>query len=71
MGRNKGKQQGGFLDLLRWYVGFTSVGALHQVKASEERCSKLFWAVLFSVGIVLTTWNLYVVYQEYMEYPVF
>ena len=33
----------------RWFMGFTSIGGLSQINASDTKVSKIFWLILFIV----------------------
>ena len=54
-------------DIFHRFMAFTSIGGLTQIHATQSWISRLFWAVLFLVGIVLTTWNVYQIFKTYSQ----
>ena len=44
-------------DVHSWYMGFTSIGGLSQYASNDLTVSKVFWLILFLVGMALTLMN--------------
>ena len=60
----------GFKEVWTWYSTFTSVQGLVQFFASKNAISKAYWLIILVAATVGTYYNVYVVFDEFLSYPV-
>ncbi len=52
-------------SVVRWFLGFTSIGGLAQVNNTDQRLSKSIWSLVFVIGAIATLWNFIGVWEDY------
>ena len=52
-------------SVISWFFNFTGIGGLSQFNATDWTLSKIIWALLFSVGLILTLISAYMVIDDY------
>ena len=52
-----------------WFMDFTSIGGLSQMVATDLAVSKVFWFVLFVIGVVMTVVSVAQVWNDFSSKP--
>ena len=68
--KDEGKKRESAREINRWFMGFTSIGGLSQINASESKVSKIFWLILFLVGVIATIWNVQQILVQFFKFDV-
>ena len=52
---------------LGWFLGFTAIHGLSHIGATRFKLGKLLWFFAFVGGVVMTTWNVQKVVEDYQS----